>query len=151
MDPALEDSLLLQAYMPARRWNAIQAACPDIESVSDIVELPEPQLLTEQLNRAIGSVFCPDDAKKLTSIVLDWAKHIDNQHVSDTLRALLRECERVRGKRKLRKVLSYFFLALPDPWQTKASSIFSVLTATRTRVRLNTGTGTRRARKLTGA
>jgi Ca-activated chloride channel family protein len=69
MDLALEDSLLLRAYMPARRWNAIQAACSDIESVSDIVELPEPQLLTEQLNRAIVSVFCPDDAKKLTGIV----------------------------------------------------------------------------------
>jgi Ca-activated chloride channel family protein len=151
MDPALEDSLLLRAYMPARRWNAIQAACFDIESVSDIVEPPEPQLLTEQLNRAIVSVFCPDDAKKLTSIVLDWAKHVDNKHVGDTLRALFRECERVGGKRELRKVFSKFFLALPDPWQTKARSIFSALTATRTRVRFNTGTRTRRARKLTGA
>jgi Ca-activated chloride channel family protein len=143
MDPALEDSLLLQANMPARRWNAIQAACSDIESVSDIVELTEPQLLTEQLNRAIVSAFSPNHAKKLTSIVLDWAKHFDNKHVRETLRALLRECERVGDKRKLRKILWNFFLALPHPWQTKASSIFSAPTATRTR--------TRRARKLTGA
>jgi hypothetical protein len=130
-------------------WNA--AALPDVESVSDIVDLAEPELLTEQLSRAIKSVFCPDDAKKLTSIVLDWAKHVDNKHVRDTLRALLRECERVGDQRKLRKVLSNFFLALPDPWQTKAGSIFSALTATRTRVRFNTGTRTERARKLTGA
>ena len=128
MDPALEDSLLLQAYMPARRWNAIQAACSDIESVSDIVELPEPQLLTEQLNRAIVSVFCPDDAKKLTSIVLEWAKHIDDKHVKDTLRPLLRKCDRDGDARYVRKVLLNFFLALPDPWRTRASSILSALT-----------------------
>jgi Ca-activated chloride channel family protein len=140
MDPMLEDSLCLQACMLARRpsffkskatesWNAIQAACSDIESASNIVDLTEPQLLTEQLNRAIESVFCPDDAKKLTSIVLDWAKHIDKKHVRDTLRALLRECERAGNKHKLKKILSNFFLALPDPWQTRASSILSALTA----------------------
>jgi hypothetical protein len=50
----------------------------DEEPVSDIVDLEEPKRLTERLNRAIESVFCPDDAKKLTSIVLDWAKHIDD-------------------------------------------------------------------------
>jgi Ca-activated chloride channel family protein len=129
-------------------WNDAELRY-DLEPVSDLVELVEYKRLTErlgraiqsvlrpddaerlleQLNTAIESVFCPDDAKKLTSIVVDWAKHVDIKHVRDTLRALLRECGRVRGKRKLRKVLSNFFLALPDPWQTKASSIFSALTA----------------------
>ena len=87
----------------------------------------EAQLPTEQLNRAIVICLYPDDAKKLASIVLDWTKHVDNKYVRDILRALLRECERVGDKRKLRKILSNFFLALPGPWQTKASSIISAL------------------------
>jgi Ca-activated chloride channel homolog len=110
-------------------WNAIQAACSDAEPVSDIVDPEEPERLTEQLNRAIESVFCPDDAKKLTSIVLDWAMHNDDQQVKDTLRPLLRGCDRDGDTRFLRKVLSDFFLSLPDPWQTRASSILSALTA----------------------
>jgi Ca-activated chloride channel homolog len=101
-------------------WNAILTAGSD-------VDLEEPQRLTEQFNRAIESVFGPDDAKKLTSIVLDWAKHTDDQQVKDTLRVLLRECELDGDARFLRKVLSNFFLALPDPWGTRASSIFSAL------------------------
>ena len=113
-------------------WDAILAVPPGEELVSDIVDLEVPKRLTEQLNRVIESVFCSDDAKKLTSIVLDWARHNGDKQLIDTLRTLLRECERVRGKRKLRKVLSNFFLALPDPWQTNASSVFSALTATRT-------------------
>jgi hypothetical protein len=110
-------------------WNADPAALLDVELANDMVYLEGAKGLTEQLNRAIVSVFCPDDAKKLTSIVLDWAKHVDSKLVRDTLGALLRECEIVGNKRKLRKELSNFFLALPDPWQTKASLIFSALTA----------------------
>jgi hypothetical protein len=131
-------------------WNDVEFRS-GIEPVSYLVDFVVHKRLTEQLNKVIESVFCPRDAKKLRSIVLDWAKHVDNKHVCDTLRALLRECGRVGGKRKLRKVLSNFFLALPDPCQIKARSIFSALTATRTPVRSNTGTPTRRARKLTGA
>jgi hypothetical protein len=82
--------------------------------------MEEPKRLTEQLNRTIESVFCADDAKKLTSIVLDWAKHVDGKQIMDTLRPLLRECERQGNARFLRKVLSNFFLLLPDPWQTNA-------------------------------
>jgi hypothetical protein len=134
------------AFMPARReplperrpssfkgkvrewWDAIVAAPSDEEAVSDIVDLEVPKRLTEQLNRVIESVFCPDDAKKLTGIVLDWAKHIDDKHVKDTLRPLLRKCDRDGDARYVRKVLLNFFLALPDPWRTRASSILSALT-----------------------
>jgi Ca-activated chloride channel family protein len=123
----------------------------DVKLANEIVDPESPKRLTEQLNRVIEAIFCPDDAKKLTSIVLDWAKHNGDKQLIDTLRASLRECGRVGGKRKLRKVLSNFFLALPDPWQTKASSIFSALTATRTRVPFKTGRRTQRARKLTSA
>ena len=84
--------------------------------------------MVEQLSRVIESVFCPDDAKKLSGIVLDWAKHIDAKHVKDTLRPLLRKCDRDGDARFLRRVLSNFFLALPDPWRTRASSILSALT-----------------------
>jgi hypothetical protein len=52
-------------------------------------DVEEAKRLTALLNRAMKSVFCPDDAKKLTSIVLDWAKHIDDKPVEDTLGALL--------------------------------------------------------------
>jgi hypothetical protein len=103
----------------AEWWNAFLAPSSDVEPVSDMVE---------QLNRAIESVFCPDDAKKLTSIVLDWAKHIDGKQVENTLRPLVRECDRGGDARFLRKVLSNFFLALPDPWRTRASFLLSALT-----------------------
>ena len=42
---------------------------------------------------------------------------------------MLHECERKRNPAHLRKVLSDFFLALPDPWKTEASGIFAVQTA----------------------
>ena len=103
----------------AEWWNAFVAPSSDVEPVSDMVQ---------QLNRAIESVFCPDDAKKLTSIVSDWAKHTDHKQVKGTLRVLLRECEREGDAHFLRKVLSNFFLALPDPWRTRANSILSALT-----------------------
>jgi hypothetical protein len=108
---------------------SVLAACFHEEPVSDRLDLEEPERLTEQLNKAIESVFFPDDAKKLTSIVLDWAKHNDDQRVKDRLRPLLRKCDRDGDTRFLRKVLSDFFLSLPDPWQTRASSILSALTA----------------------
>jgi Ca-activated chloride channel homolog len=118
-----------KAYLPERRpssfknkltewWNTILAAGSDVEPVSGMVE---------RLNTAIESIFFPDDAKKLTSIVLDWAKHTDSKHIEGILRPLLRECDRDGDTRFLRKVLSNFFLALPDPWRTRASSIFSAL------------------------
>jgi len=109
-------------------WDAILTGPSDEEPVSDIVDQEESKPLTEQLNRVIESVFSPDDAKKLTSIVLDWAKHIDDKHAEEELRPLLRKCDRVGDARFLRKVLSNFFLALPDPWRTRASSTLSPLT-----------------------
>jgi hypothetical protein len=109
-------------------WDAILSAPSDEEPVSDIVDHEEPKRLTEQLNRAIESVFCPDDAKKLTSIVSDWAKLTDHKQVKDTVGPLLRKCDREGNARYLRKVLLNFFLALPDPWRTRASSILSALT-----------------------
>jgi hypothetical protein len=110
-------------------WDAILAAPSDGEPVGDIVDQEEPKRLTERLNKAIESVFCPDDAKKLTSMMSDWAKHTDHKQVKDTLGPLLPACERKGNARYLRKVLLDFFLALPDPWRKMASSIFSALTA----------------------
>jgi hypothetical protein len=128
-----------KAPLPARRasffkskvrecWDAILAGPSDEEPVNDIVDQEEPKRLTERLNRAIESVFCPDEAKKLTRIVLDWAKHTDHKQVKDTLGPLLPECDGDGNARFLRKVLSEFFLALPDPWRKRASSILSALT-----------------------
>ena len=109
-------------------WDAIVAGPSNVEPVSNIVDLEEAKRLTEQLNRAIESVFCTHDAKKLTSIVLDWAKQTDHKQVKDTLGPLLPECERKGNACYLKKVLLNFFLSLPDPWRTKASSILSALT-----------------------
>ena len=100
-------------------WNAFLSPRSGAEPVSDMVD---------QLNIAIESVFCAEDAKQLTSIVLDWAKHTDDHQVKDTLRPLLRECELDKDKRFLRKALLNFFLALPDPWRTRARSTLSALT-----------------------
>ena len=58
----------------------------------------------------------------------DWATHTDEDQVCQTLCVLLRECERDRDPGHLRRVLSDFFLALPDPWKTKASSILAAQT-----------------------
>jgi hypothetical protein len=93
------------------------------EFANDFFDLKETERLTEQLSRTIESVFCPPDAKKLTSIEVDWAKHTDQEQVRDALGALLRECEQDGDAGFLRKVLSDFFLALPDPWQTEAASV----------------------------
>ena len=49
----------------------------------------------------------------------DWARHTDEKQVGEALCALLRECERDRDAETLRKVLSDFFLALPDPLESK--------------------------------
>jgi Ca-activated chloride channel family protein len=106
-------------------WDAILAGASNEEPVREKVDQAEAKRLTEQLKRVIESVFCPDDAKKLISIVLDWAKHGDHQQVKNTLRPLLRKCNRDGDTRFLRKVLSDFFLSLPDPWQTMTSSIVS--------------------------
>ena len=64
----------------------------------------------------------------LIGIVRDWATHTDEDQVCQTLCVLLRECERDRDARRLRRVLSDFFLALPDPWKTRASSILAAQT-----------------------
>ena len=103
-------------------WNSVLAGRSD-------TVLEEPKRLTEQLSRTIESAFSADDAKKLSNIVLDWAKHTDDRQIIDRLRPLLRECERHGDAGFLRKVLSNFFLSLPDPWQTRANSILSAVTA----------------------
>jgi Ca-activated chloride channel family protein len=104
---------------------AVVAPCLDDEFANDFFDLKETERLTEQLSRTIESVFCPPDAKKLTSIEVDWAKHTDEEQVRDALGALLRECEQDGDAGFLRKVLSDFFLALPDPWQTEAASVLA--------------------------
>jgi methyl-accepting chemotaxis protein len=101
----------------------------DEELVGDIVDPDEPRRLAEQLNRTIETVFCASDARKLADIMQDWAKHADEKQVREALRALLHECEREPDPAHLRKMLSDFFLALPDPWKTAASGIFAVETA----------------------
>jgi hypothetical protein len=126
--PYLRGDSLSSRAKREKWWDAIVAAPSDEEPVSDIVDHEESKRLTEQLNRVIESVFCPDDAKKLTGILLDWAKHTDHKQVKDTLRPLLRKCDRDGDTRYLRKVLLNFFLALPDPWRKRASSILSALT-----------------------
>ena len=85
--------------------------------------LTEKIHLIEQTRGAIESAFCADDAKKLNSIISDWAKHADEQQIRDALSGLLLKCGWDRDATYLRKLLSDFFLALPDPWKTRASSI----------------------------
>ena len=106
---------------------AVLEPCSDKEFVSNIFDVKK-KCLTEQLEAIIASAFCSPDSKKLVSIMQDWAKHTDEKQVHETLCALLRECERDRDAGYLRRVLSDFFLALPGPWKTKASSILAAQT-----------------------
>jgi hypothetical protein len=73
-------------------------------------------------------------ATKLADIMQDWARDVDEKQVREALRALLHECERELDPAHLRKVLSDFFLALPDPWKTEASGIFAAQTAKRNQI-----------------
>ena len=102
---------------------AVLEPCSDEELVGDIFDLSKTERLTEQLTITIDSVFYAPDAAELVGIVRDWATHTDEDQVCQTLCVLLRECERDRDPGHLRRVLSDFFLALPDPWKTRASSI----------------------------
>ena len=98
------------------------------ELVGDIFDLSKTERLTEQLTTTIDSVFYAPDAAELVGLVRDWATHTDEDQVRDTLCALLCECDRDRDPGRLRRVLSDFFRALPDPWKTRASSIISAPT-----------------------
>ena len=97
----------------------------DDSTGSYTVDPGEKSPLIKRTCRAIVSAFWSDDAKKLTSILLDWAKHTDEKQVKDALYALLRECELEGDAGYLKEVLSNFFLALTDPWKTRASAIFA--------------------------
>ena len=98
----------------------------DDSTGSYTVDPGEKSSLIKRTCRAIVSAFWSDDAKKLTSILLDWAKHTDEKQVKDALYALLRECELEGDAGYLKKVLSNFFLALTDPWKTRASAIMDI-------------------------
>ena len=93
--------------------------------VGGIVQPKEIKRLTEQLCRIVDSAFCPTDAKKLVRVMQDWAKHADGKLVRDVLCALLRECESNGDIGRIRKVLSDFFFALPDPWHTVAAAVLA--------------------------
>ena len=94
------------------------------ELVGDIFDLSK----TEQLTITIDSVFYAPDAAKLVGIMQDWATHTNEDQGCQALCVLLRECERDRDAGRLRRVLSDFFLALPDPWKKRASSILAAQT-----------------------
>ena len=108
---------------------AVLDPCSDQGLVSNLLfNLKKTERLTEQLTIIIGSAFYAPDAAKLVGTIRDWAKHTDEGQVRDTLCALLCECDGDRDPGHLRRVLSDFFLALPDPWKTRASSIISAQT-----------------------
>jgi hypothetical protein len=117
-----------RSFMPAKTKSLPDGRPSSLKSKLIGWWKPVPRRLTERLNGTIESVFCADDATKLTSIVLDWAKYVDGKKITNTLRPLLRECERQENALFLRKVVSKFFLSLPDPWRTRASSILSAST-----------------------
>jgi hypothetical protein len=124
-------------------------AAPVSASVSagDASELPEPppppcssglfvrepfgsketKELIKQLNGTVQSAFGRSGARKLVRIVPDWAKHSDAAQVWSALRIVLRECKRITDAGHLRRVLSGFFLALPERWRSQAVSVFARL------------------------
>jgi hypothetical protein len=87
----------------------------------------ETKELIKQLNGTVRSAFGRSGARKLVRIALDWAKHSDAAEVWSALRIVLRECKRITDAGHLRKVLSSFFLALPEQWRSQAVSVFARL------------------------
>ena len=92
--------------------------------VRQIFRPKETKGLVKQLNTAIRSAFGGSNARKLARIVLDWAKEANSEQVRDALKLVLRECQRNRDAEHVRKVLSAFFLALPERWRSEAASVF---------------------------
>ena len=125
-NPATDEELQLmkQAY-ESLKTQALGVEYLDDSTGSYTVDPGEKSPLIKRTCRAIVSAFWSDDAKKLTGILLDWAKHTDEKQVKDALYALLRDCELEEDTGYLKKVLSNFFLALTDPWKTRASAIFA--------------------------
>jgi hypothetical protein len=122
-------SFLVEENVTDYHRKAARARSFDEELFSGVVDPDEPGRLAEQLERTIETVFCASDARKLADIMQGWARHADEKQVAEALRALLHECEGERNPAHLRKVLSDFFLALPDPWKTEAKGIFAAHTA----------------------
>jgi hypothetical protein len=89
-------------YKATTWWSAFLPRFSNPKPVRDIADPKEPNLLTERLSRTIETAFCPDDAEKLTSILLDWTKHTNDQQVKDILTTLLRKCEQDGSARFLR-------------------------------------------------
>ena len=117
--PSSSDSAVsLKCRVRDYHLKAVLEPCSDEELVGDISDLSKTERLTEQLTLTIDSVFYAPDAAELVGIMQDWATHTDEDQVCQTLCALLRECERDRDAGRLRRVLSDFFRALPDPWKT---------------------------------
>lgn len=108
----------------------ILAPCSDDELVSDILDLKDVKSLTLEINTRIESAFNARDAKRLVSIIEDWANHTDEKQVGDSLGVLLQEWERNSDAGHSREVLSRFFLAMPEPWRTEAACILAAQTTT---------------------
>jgi hypothetical protein len=86
---------VLESKRTDYRGKAVLEPCSDEALVSNVfLNLKKTERLTEQLTTTIGSVFCAHEAAELVGIALDWAKHVDEDQVRETLCALLRECER---------------------------------------------------------
>ena len=119
LSTSLTTAVKISEYLEAR------TSCrADDSTGSYTVDPGEKSPLIKRTCRAIVSAFWSEDAKKLTSILLDWAKHTDEKQVRDALSGLLLKCGRGRDATYLRKLLSDFFVALPDPWRTSTSAIF---------------------------
>jgi hypothetical protein len=136
-----------EIYQPSLQILSERSAVP-ASIMSDLPEIPEPTSrlcsseffvrqvfrwnetkgLVKELNRAIRSAFGGSNGRKLARVVLDWAKQANSEQVRDAVKLVLRECQRNPDAEHLRKVLSAFFLALPERWRSEATSVFATLT-----------------------
>ena len=89
------------------------------------VDPGEKTPLIKRTCRAIESAFCPDDAK--SSPAFCWTgQNTPTKSRSGTPYTHCCASVNYRGTQDLKKVLSNFFLALTDPWKTRASSIMDI-------------------------
>jgi Ca-activated chloride channel family protein len=79
----------------------------------------------KEWSRVAQRAYGRTDARKLVTIVRNWAKHADDERTSSLLRTVLANCLLDMDAEALRRVLSAFLLSLPEPWQTQAASVLT--------------------------
>lgn len=96
--------------------------CADEDLVSELADIGKTKSLLKQLCKQIKSAFGKKEASLLADLLEEWAQPDGS---NETLRGLLRDCETAGNPEELRHIISAFLLALPSPWDARATVILT--------------------------